>query len=78
MCRCLVQRYRQWSKWTLNATIGMALELKGGNLQIMNNSTKSFALRLSRLEHWFDRHFGWFFTNGMKQKEQADRVSTKA
>ena len=17
-------------------------------------------------EHWFDRHFGWFFTNGMK------------
>jgi hypothetical protein len=19
-----------------------------------------------RFEHWFDQHFGWFFTNGMK------------
>ncbi len=22
--------------------------------------------RIDRFERWFDRHFGWFFTNGMK------------
>lgn len=22
--------------------------------------------RLDRFECWFDKHFGWFFTNGMK------------
>ncbi len=21
---------------------------------------------LRRFQHWFDRRFGWFFTNGMK------------
>jgi len=23
---------------------------------------------LIRFETWFDRHFGWFFTNGMKER----------
>jgi hypothetical protein len=23
--------------------------------------------QLERLGRWFDLHFGWFFTNGMKQ-----------
>lgn len=23
--------------------------------------------QLGRLGRWFDLHFGWFFTNGMKQ-----------
>jgi hypothetical protein len=34
--------------------------------------------RFSALELWFDRHFGWFFTNGMKEQQQADRAGTKA
>lgn len=25
---------------------------------------------LDRFERWFDRRFGWFFTNGMKHREQ--------
>lgn len=31
-------------------------------------------------EHWFDRHFGWFFTNGMKhrRKEEDRKASTSA
>jgi hypothetical protein len=24
--------------------------------------------RLERFERWFDRRFGWFFTNGMKAR----------
>jgi hypothetical protein len=34
--------------------------------------------RFSALERWFDRHFGWFFTNGMKEQQQAERLRTKA
>lgn len=30
--------------------------------------------RLQQLERWFDLRFGWFFTNGMKEQQQADRV----
>jgi hypothetical protein len=26
-------------------------------------------LLLERFERWFDRRYGWFFTNGMKQEE---------
>ena len=25
-------------------------------------------ISLERFEHWFDRRFGWFFTNGMKHR----------
>jgi len=25
--------------------------------------------RLSRFEQWFDQRFGWFFTNGMKERK---------
>lgn len=46
------------------------------NLHAMNSST-TFAERLARLEHWFDRHFGWFFTNGMKERAQMDRVRNR-
>lgn len=24
--------------------------------------------RLARFEQWFDKRFGWFFTNGMKER----------
>lgn len=24
--------------------------------------------RMERFERWFDRRFGWFFTNGMKKR----------
>lgn len=26
--------------------------------------------RLDRFERWFDKHFGWFFTNGMKDRRE--------
>lgn len=32
--------------------------------------------QLTRLGRWFDAHFGWFFTNGMKQ--QGEERSFKA
>lgn len=60
-----------------NATIGTAFEFNGSNLHAMNSSTTTFSDRLSRLEHWFDRHFGWFFTNGMKERAQMDRVRNR-
>jgi hypothetical protein len=25
--------------------------------------------QLNRMGSWFDHHFGWFFTNGMKQRQ---------
>ena len=25
-----------------------------------------------RFQQWFDLHFGWFFTNGMKEERVAD------
>ncbi len=28
----------------------------------------AFYEKLDRFENWFDRHFGWFFTNGMKDR----------
>jgi hypothetical protein len=24
--------------------------------------------RLERFERWFNQHYGWFFTNGMKER----------
>lgn len=30
--------------------------------------------RLATLERWFDQRFGWFFTNGMKEQQQAERL----
>lgn len=29
---------------------------------------------LSELEHWFNAHFGWFFTNGMKSGTASKEV----
>lgn len=34
--------------------------------------------RLERFGHWFDRRFGWFFTNGMKEKPGSERRSVRA
>ncbi len=34
--------------------------------------------RFSALERWFDKHFGWFFTNGMKEQQQVERLRPKA
>ncbi len=31
-----------------------------------------------RFEAWFDRHFGWFFTNGMKEQQQYQEQAFKA
>lgn len=29
----------------------------------------AFMDRLGRFQIWFDRRFGWFFTNGMKARD---------
>jgi hypothetical protein len=35
----------------------------------------AIADRLERFERWFDRRYGWFFTNGMKaQRTTPDEV----
>jgi hypothetical protein len=34
--------------------------------------------RFESIERWFDQRFGWFFTNGMKEQQQAERAETKA
>ena len=77
MRRNLCYPYRKRIIYEHNATIGMALEFNGSNLHAMNSSTTTFSDRLSRMEHWFDRHFGWFFTNGMKERAQMDRVRSR-
>jgi hypothetical protein len=33
---------------------------------------------LGRFERWFDGRFGWFFTNGMKERYEPGRASFKA
>ncbi|MBK9274910.1 MAG: hypothetical protein IPM49_10260 [Flavobacteriales bacterium] len=33
---------------------------------------------LERFEAWFDRRFGWFFTNGMKDRERKGTAFTSA
>ncbi len=33
---------------------------------------------LGRFEQWFDAHFGWFFTNGMKSSDRASAESFRA
>ena len=37
--------------------------------RIMANSIFNFLSRLDRFERWFNDRFGWFFTNGMKQRK---------
>lgn len=39
----------------------------------MDTFIDRLAARFRRLEYWFDQRFGWFFTNGMKEQQQADR-----
>lgn len=33
---------------------------------------------LERFEAWFDRRFGWFFTNGMKDRSRDGAAITSA
>ncbi|MBV6404546.1 MAG: hypothetical protein IT228_09820 [Flavobacteriales bacterium] len=33
---------------------------------------------LERFEAWFDRRFGWFFTNGMKDRARREAALTSA
>jgi hypothetical protein len=35
-------------------------------------------LGLGRFERWFDAHFGWFFTNGMKAPDRAGAEGVRA
>lgn len=56
----------------------MPLEFKGHNLHTMDTYINRFSQRFTALEHWFDKHFGWFFTNGMKEKKQNERLRPKA
>ena len=44
--------------WTLNGQIPQA----------MTRTLHYMLDRLERFERWFDRRFGWFFTNGMKAR----------
>ena len=34
----------------------------------MREQIHSLSLMLSEFETWFDQRFGWFFTNGMKDR----------
>jgi len=56
----------------------MQLELKGLNLQNMPAIIHRFSQRFAALERWFDQRFGWFFTNGMKEQQQTERLRPKA
>lgn len=33
---------------------------------------------LRRFQHWFDSRFGWFFTNGMKARDDGRANSVRA
>ena len=35
-------------------------------------------LKLARVERWFDKRFGWFFTNGMKGRRSPPGPAFKA
>lgn len=39
----------------------------------MRQLAQAVFLLLTKFEQWFDRRFGWFFTNGMKQRSGARR-----
>jgi len=33
--------------------------------------------KLALLDYWFDKNFGWFFTNGRKQEDTCKRIREK-
>jgi len=41
----------------------------------MFNALYTLMDRFQRFGNWFDRQFGWFFTNGMKDKQTAGRAA---
>jgi hypothetical protein len=44
----------------------------------MNSFLHDLYLLVTRFGSWFDRHFAWFFTNGMKALRNEDRERFKA
>jgi hypothetical protein len=38
------------------------------NLHNMATLAYNILRGMDRFQHWFDRRFGWFFTNGMKER----------
>lgn len=41
----------------------------------MSTNMRRLRYRVRRFERWFDRHFGWYLTNGMKHRRLLDLVS---
>jgi hypothetical protein len=38
----------------------------------MSTNIQPLKRRIRRFERWFDRRFGWFFTNGMKRGPRVE------
>jgi hypothetical protein len=38
----------------------------------MPTNIRRLKRRIRRFERWFDRRFGWFFTNGMKRGPRVE------
>ena len=56
----------------------MRLELDNTNPQVMLSLLHHVLDRSDRFARWFDAHFGWFFTNGMKERRPPDGSGVKA
>ena len=44
----------------------------------MRELIQNLPLALAKFETWFDRRFGWFFTNGMKNRSTQVSVQEAA
>ncbi len=44
----------------------------------MNSPFHTLLCQLEAFERWFDKHFGWFFTNGMKEYRAHQGSDLKA
>ncbi len=38
----------------------------------MSTNTRRLRYGIRRFERWFDKHFGWYFTNGMKNGPRVE------
>ena len=54
------------------------MELSLHNLPPLITLIYALFERVERFGHWFDRRFGWFFTNGMKEKPETGTSSFRA
>lgn len=55
------------------AMIGRTALLSSRRKITMGTFLYRFTAGLSRFEDWFNRRFGWFFTNGMKGPRSSQR-----